>query len=183
MNLRQLRWPVVLAALVVTLGGLFGGGHLVRSRTVDQPLAAALSGVDGLESYRVERVGDIQEIVLLPGPGADLKETYRAAERQVRQILKDAPHAIVVADRRGESLSAVADRLDLYVAEGVATGAYAAMADRIAAEVAPIGAEAEVAVDSRRVYVAVRLGDEYLYSVVDRPALRTGTAAGGGAGQ
>lgn len=180
MNLRQLRWPVVLAALVVTLGGLFGGGHLVKSRTVDQPLAAALAGVDGLESYRVERVGDLQEIVLLPGPEANLKETYRAVERQVRQILDDAPYAITVEDRRGASLSAVADRLDLYVAEAMATGAFSAMADRIAEEVEPLGAQAEVAVDSLRVYVAVRLGDEYLYSVVDRPAWPAGAAAGGG---
>jgi len=181
-NLRQLRWPVVLTALVVTLGGLFAGGQLVKSRTVDQPLATALSGVEGLESYRVERVGDLQEIVVLPGPDANLKETYRAVERQVRQVLKDAPHTITVEDRRGETLSGAADRLDLYVAEAMATGAFADMADRIAAEVHPLGAEAEVTVDGQRVYVAVRLGDEYLYSVADRPAWPAGAAAGGGGG-
>ncbi|MEW8978338.1 MAG: hypothetical protein AB2385_08025 [Symbiobacterium sp.] len=183
MNLRQLRWPVVLAALAVTLGGLFGGSQLVKSRTVDQPLAAALASVDGLDSYQVERVGDIQEIRIAPGPGASLRATYTAVDRQARQILAGAPYTIAVADRRGAALAAVATRLDLYVQEGVATGAFVAMADRIAAEVEALGAEADVAVDGERVYVTVRKGDEYLYSVVDRPGWPVAVPVTGGAGQ
>ncbi|MBY6276307.1 hypothetical protein [Symbiobacterium thermophilum] len=182
MNLRQLRWPVVLVTLAVTLAGLFGAGQLVRSQTIDQPLATALAAVDGLAAFHLAEVGAVSEIAIEPAPGASLREVYGAVDRQVRQILKDRPYVIAVAGSGAGELEPLVERLNLYVQEAVATGAFAAMADRIAAEAAAAGAEAHMAVDERRVYLTVRQGDTCAYRVVERPAWPSAAPQGGGTG-
>jgi len=183
LNLRQMRWPVVLAALVIALAGLFGTDHLVKSKTVDQPLQQALAGVDGLASYQLQRVGGKQEISVRLAPAADLKETYTAVDQQVQQILQTAPYLIRVEDQRSEDFARVANRLDLFVQEGVSTGQFAEMAERVEAEAVSLGAEAQVAVDGERVYLSLRKGDDYLHSVVERPQYPTPLVVEGGMGQ
>jgi len=178
-NLRQLRWPVVLASLAVTLAGLFGAGRLVRSQTVDQPLLTALSGLDGLSSYQVVQVGTVPEVEVHPAPGSNLREVYTEVDRQVRVILRGGQYEIKVTGNPTAELEQVAERLILFVHEAVATGAFSAMADRIADEAAAAGAEAHMAVDEQRVYLTVRQGDACAYRVVERPA-RPAAPAGGG---
>lgn len=182
MNLPRLRWPVVLVTLAVTLAGLFGAGRLVRSQTIDQPLMTALSGLEGLASYQVVQVGAVPEIEVRLAPGSNLREVYTEVDRQVRQILKDSPYKLTVAGTPSAELQQLAERLNLYVHEAVATGAFSAMADRIAAEAAAFGAETDLSVDDRRVYLTVRQGDACVYRVVERPAWPPAVPAGGGMG-
>lgn len=182
MNLRQFRWPVALVTLAVTLAGLFGAGRLVRSQTIDQPLMTALAGLEGLVSYQVVQAGDVPEVEIHPAPDANLRDIYTEVDRRLRQILKGSPYGITVLGSPTAALERAAERMNLYLQEAVATGAFAAMADRIAAEAASMGAEAQVAVDERRVYLTVRQGDAYLYRVVERPAWPPVVPAGGGMG-
>ncbi len=181
-NLRQLRWPVVLVTLAVTLAGLFGAHRLVRSQTVDQPLAAALADVEGLASHRVTQMGALAEIVITPAPGTNLRAVYEAVDRLVRQVLRDGKYTIVVAGSPEGGLEPLLERLNLYVQEAVATGAFSAMADRIAAEARAAGAEAHVAVDERRVYLTVVQGGAYAYRVVERPVWLPSLMPEGGTG-
>ncbi|BAD40622.1 hypothetical protein [Symbiobacterium thermophilum] len=182
MNLRQLRWPVVLVTLAVTLAGLFGAGQLVRSQTIDQPLVTALAGVDGLAAYHLAAVGGVSEITIEPAPGASLRKVYGEVDRRVRQILKDGQYVIAVAGSGAGELEPLVERLNLFVQEAVATGAFTGMADRIAAEAAAAGARAHMAVDDRRVYLTVWQADAYAYRVVERPAWPPAAPQGGGTG-
>lgn len=168
MNLQQIRWPVVLLVLGVTLAGLFGAGYVLKSQTVDQPVRELLAGTPQLESYRVEQRNGEMEITVRFTGAVDLKETYAGLDEELRAILKGAPYRLRVEDERTPALRRAAERIDLYVAEGVATGAFAAMADRIEAEAEAAGAEARVAIDSARVYVTLTAPDGYLYSVTER---------------
>jgi len=177
-----MRWPVVLLTLAISLAGLFGTGYLVKNHTVDQPLLQALSHMEALASYAVSPAGSAQEITVRLKPTADLKEAFAEVDGQARQILKATPYTIHVEDSRTPELEQVANRVDLYVQEGIATGEFAAMADRIEAEAGKLGAAAQVAVDSRRVYVALLKGQDYMYSVVERPVLGGAPWQEGGSG-
>lgn len=176
MNLQQIRWPVVLLVLGITLGGLFGAGFLLKSQTVDQPLREMLAQVAQVESYTIKPVGDQQEITIRLKDSADLKEEYARLDGEIRRILKSVDYAIKVEDRRTPELEQAAKRLDLYVQEALVTGQFATMADRVEAEAQKVGAGAQVTVDGQRVYIAIKKGDAYLYSVVarntERPAVR-----------
>jgi hypothetical protein len=182
MNLHQIRWPVVLLALAVSLGGLFGAGFLLKSQTVDQPLHEMLARAPQVESYTVVRSDDRQTITVRLKEAADLKKAYGDLDQEVRKILKAVPYEIKVEDRRTPELEQAAQRLDLYVQEALATGQFATMAERIEAEAAKVGARASVAVDGQRVYVSIRKGDGYLYEVVQRTTERPVVLKEGGFG-
>lgn len=169
MNLQQIRWPVVLLVLALSLGALFGAGSILKMTTVDRPLKEALSQAAPVDSYTVQRTGGRHQITVRLKQSADLKAAYGALDTAVGQVLESEPYAISVEDRRTPELEQVAKRLDLYVQEALVTGQFATMADRVEAEARKAGAVAEVGVDGQRVYVALRKGDAYLYSVVERP--------------
>lgn len=182
MNLQQIRWPVVMLVLAITLGGLFGAGFLLKSTTVDQPLKEMLSKADGIESYNVQRTGEAHEITVRLKESADLKGSYGAIDKEIRTLLNTVPYKITVEDRRSPELTQVSKRLDLYVQEALATGQFATMADRVESEAQKMGAVAEVAVDGQRVYVALKKGEAYLYSVTERTQDRPMALKEGGFG-
>lgn len=182
MNLQQIRWPVVLLVLAVSLGGLFGAGYLLKSQTVDQPLRAMLDKATHVESYSVARVGDRQEITVRLTEAADLKTAYAELDQQVGTLLRAVSYEIKVEDRRTPELEQVASRLDLYIHEALVTGQFATMADRVEEEAGKVGAAVRVGVDGQRVYVAIRKGDAYLFTVVERPAEQPVARKEGGLG-
>jgi len=175
-NLQQIRWPVVLLVLAVTLAGLFGAGYVLKSQTVDQPVRELLAGTPQVESFSVEQTNGLTEITVRFASTVDLKEAYAKLDGDLRGILKGARYRLQVEDRRTPALGRASERIDIYVAEGVATGEFATMADRIEAEAEAVGAEARIGIDSERVYVTLRASDGYLFSVTER------RAAGGGEG-
>lgn len=178
-----MRWPVVLLTLAISLAALFGTGYLVQNRTVNQPLLQALSRMEQLESYEVSHAGETQEIALRLRPDADLKQAYADVDSQVRQILKQTPYRIRIEDQRSPDFVQAADRIELYVQEAMATGEFAAMADRVQEEARQLGAEARVAVDNQRVYVSLRRDEAYMYDVVERPTSVGAVRTGGGVAQ
>lgn len=182
MNLQQIRWPVVVLVLALALGAMFGGGYLLKSQTVDQPLRTMLDQAADVDSYTVVRAGDKQEITVRLKESADLKAAYDKLDEEISKILVTAPYVIKVEDRRTPELEQAAMRLDLYVQEALATGQFSTMADRVEAEAQEVGATARVGVDSRRVYVTIKKGDGHLHSVVERAAERPLVLKEGGFG-
>ncbi|MFZ5824166.1 MAG: hypothetical protein ACOY94_07555 [Bacillota bacterium] len=182
MNLQQIRWPVVLLVLAISLGGLFGAGYLLKSQTVDQPLRTMLDKAVHVESHSVERFGDQHKITVRLKESADLKEAYADLDKEIRTVLKTVRYEIEVEDRPTPELEQAAKRFDLYVQEALVTGQFATMADRLEAEAQKVGATVEVGVDGQRVYVAVTKGDAYLYRVVERPVERPLALTEGGFG-
>ncbi len=177
-NLQNLRWPVVLATMAVALGALFGGGYLMQAQTVDAPLQTFYGSHEAVVSHTVKKTNDRYEITIELTEEADLPSAYADLIKETERILGSQPFELRVKDRRSPELERALRRVNLYVQEGLATGRFATMADRIEAEAAEAGLEAAVAVDSARVYVVLRDGDHYLYSVVERPTV-SGTPRGG----
>lgn len=169
MNLQNMRWPVVFAAMAVALGLLFGGGLLVKDRTVKEPLAALYEASPAVERYAIEEQSAGYVITLKLDEAADLAGTYGELALETERLLGGVPYEIRLEDERTPALEATERRVNLYVQEALATGQFAAMAEQVAAEAAQLGQNAEMAVDSQRVYVTIRGEDGYLLSVTERP--------------
>lgn len=183
MNLQQIRWPVVIVALALTLGVLFGAGWLLKSQTVDQPLQQLMAREPQVAASSLLREGDEMIIQVSLKQSIDLQTTYAQLNQDIRKIMGSAAYRIKVQDQRTPALEQAVRRIDLYVQEAMATGQFATMADRVEAEAQKLGATATVGVDSDRVYVTVELGDHYLYHVVERQPVRTAANQGGGGSQ
>lgn len=169
-NLQNLRWPVVVATMAVSLGALFGGGYVLKNRTVDGPLQSLYSSSPGVESYAVEEQTDKYLITLKLKETPDFAGTYAQLEEETEQLLKGLPFEIKLEDGRTPALEQTQRRVNLYVQEALATGQFAAMADRVEAEAAEAGQTARLSVDNAHVYVELWGDGGYLYTVTDRPA-------------
>ncbi|HYF91215.1 MAG TPA: hypothetical protein VD969_03105 [Symbiobacteriaceae bacterium] len=168
MNLQNLRWPVIVATMAVTLAVLFGAGFLVKSQTVEEPLKAAYTKSPVVETSSVERQGDKYVIKVKFKDVPDFALAYGDLYEETERLLKETPFTIQVADHRSPKLEQTFRRVNLYVQEALATGQFSAMADRVEAEAAKAGLTARLAVDNDRVFVQMHDEGAYLYSVAER---------------
>lgn len=179
MNLQNLRWPVVFGTMAIALGALFGGSFLVNRQTVSEPLKSLYASSEVVVSHTIDRAEERQVITVRLSETADLAEAYKLLNDDTKRVLKGAPFMIKLEDNRNPELEQLFRRVNLYVQEALATGQFSAMADRVAEEAAKAGATAQFAVDSERVYIALRQGDAYLYSVVERQPAKVSAGEGG----
>lgn len=168
MNLQNLRWPVILAAMAATLAVLFGAGFVVKSQTVEEPLRAAYAKSPVVETSNIERQGDKYVIKVKFKDVPDFAPAYGDLHDETEKLLKDTPFAIQVEDHRNPKLELTFRRVNLYVQEALATGQFSAMADKVEAEAAKAGLTARLEVDNDRVFVQMHDSDAYLYSVAER---------------
>lgn len=170
MNLQNLRWPVVIATMAITLGALFGTGFIMKSHTVDEPLNSLYRGSAVVEEHKVELQNDGHVITVTLRDTPDFETAYKKLNDETRKILGSGRYTLKVADHRTPQLEQVNRRVNLYVHEALATGQFAVMAEKVEQEAAKAGATAYVAVDSDRVYVQLKYASGYLYNVVERNA-------------
>ncbi len=169
MNMPNLRWPVAVLTMVIALTALFGVGFAFKNQTVDGPLKAAIQATPKVESYRVERSGDEYEITVLLADSGELDRIYTALDKEIVKILgPQQPYQIKLEDRRTAELEDLARRANLYVHEALMTGHFSAMADKVEAVAASLGATARMSVDGDRVYVQIHKQGNYLYTVLER---------------
>lgn len=173
MNLQSLRWPVLVAAMAVTVGALFGGSLLLKSQTVDGPLESMLKGSTQVESHKIERDGANYVINVKLKDVPDLALAYSQLDKEAGKVLKGIDFDLVVEDSRSPKLEETYRRVNLYVQEALATGQYATMADRIEAEAAKNGITARMSVEGNRVFVQLHDGPAYLYGVAERAVTTT----------
>jgi hypothetical protein len=183
MNLQTLRWPVVVLTMAVALTALFGGGFVLKSRTVEEPLKAVYTSAPSVEKAPdLVKDGNGYTITVTLKDVPDFAAAYTALNQQTKQILKDLPYTIKIEDHHTAALDELNRRVSLYVQEGIATGQFATMADRVEQEAVKAGMTARVGVDTDHVYVQLKANDGYLYSVVPRPGRSTPATSSATAG-
>lgn len=168
-NMMEMRWPVVLVSLIVSLGLLFGGYKLVQQQTVVAPLDVALHAIAGVQSYTWTDASDGRHLTLMLSPDASLGQTYTAVVKTVRALAPNDTVVVDVKDDRSPALQALYDQVNLAVQEGMQTGHYLDMADHVTALATKANAKATVTVDGGHVYVSLEQGGHRLLSVVQRP--------------
>jgi len=180
LSLSGVRWPILVTTVVMTLAVLFAGGYLLKTRTVDEPLESLLTKSPLVELHAIERPGDRRDISVTLKDTPDLERAYTTLDEGVRDILKGAPYALTIEDHRNPALEQTFRRVNLYVQEALVTGHFTDMAQLIEREAAQGGATARLSVDQDRIYLQLKAGDAYLYSVTDRPKPPAAQASEGG---
>lgn len=173
MNVRGIRWPVVAAAMAVTLGLLLGIGFVLKTQTVDAPLKALYASSPAVAAATIDRAEEGYKITLQMKDVPDLAAAYSTLDQETAKLMKGIPYTIAVADQRNDQLEQAYRRVNLYVQEALTTGRFADMADRAETEATKVGLTARIAVDNDRVYVQMKGENGYLYSVVNRTAADT----------
>jgi hypothetical protein len=179
-NLQHLRWPVILVSMAVVLAALFGGGFLLKTQTVDEPLKLLFSGSAWVERHEIDRDGDMTKITVTVKETPDLATAYVKLHESTHQVMKGRSFQLILSDRRTPALEQAMRRANLFAQEALVTGQFAAMADKIEAEASKVGITARFDVDSEHIYLQLHQDGAFLYQVTERTSPTKAPRAEGG---
>jgi hypothetical protein len=175
-RLKDLRIPIIIAAMLVTLALLLGGQFLYQKYYIEQPLFKLLHETRAVKSLKFDQ-GQTQTVLKVEfGEVGNLKEAYGKVTETAEQVLGSSV-PIRIVDHRSPELKQVFDHSQFAVYEAIMNGNFTGMAKTVEeqARLAQLDRYA-VYVDRNNVYVQLHKGGNYLYEVIPRD---TGTKVSG----
>lgn len=168
MGLPGLSAKRILLIALVTAALLALGGAAYAYLAHHQPAASWLRAHPDVRSFRISRPGTAPPVVTVQlGPVPDLARSYEELRAGVSRRLGDASR-LVIQDQRSAELEAWWAWAHVAVEEGIATGGFVAMRERLASLAAPSGIDLRLAVAPDLVFVHAVREESYLYAVMPR---------------
>ncbi|GAW91542.1 hypothetical protein [Calderihabitans maritimus] len=169
MLVHGLKIPVIILTAILTFGLLLGGQWLYTHYQVEQPLAAQLERVNGVDDYYIQKKNAKLLVSVSLAPVNNLMHTYREIEQAVREVFPGKSIELIVKDRRNKLLERAWYESQFAVHQAVAQGSYVEMA-RVIEEVSnKYNIERyAVNIDQDNIYVQFHKDEVYLYEIVSR---------------
>jgi len=166
LRLDDIRINVVVVVFIVVLGLAMSLQYFIHKKAVIEPIYQAFANIDGVESVELqEQDGRIilmlalTEVEQLHTLAAEIGETAARFSQPIRILFKDRPN---------ETLKAAYDQMHFALEQGIATGYFVEMAERIAELAGKYQVDYALRIDGNYVYLQLHDGGNYLYKVVSR---------------
>lgn len=169
MDLRGMRWPVLITSVLATFAVLFGAFALYRHQAVDGSVVRQYEQVAGVEDVVLETGGGLTDVIVTLGPGADLAAVYRELVEAGDRVLGQGRYRLTLRDQRDEAVSEAFYRMHFSLQEANATGRFTEMA-RAVDDIAEMAAltRYRVEVGDNHIFVTLEKDGQYLYEVLPR---------------
>lgn len=164
--MRNLRYSVIAAIVVLVLGLLFGGQLVYTKYVLERPVVDALNLP---EVERTEYLEKTETVVVKLKNVQNLRETYLKIQDRLKANQNTDNLRIQIMDNRSPLLAAAWYQSQFAVHQAIMQGDFVSMHQTIS----NIASEHElerhaVFIDSNRVYVAFYKDGNYLYEVIGR---------------
>jgi len=165
---RDLRIPVVLLVLLVSLSAFWGVRWLYNRYSIEEPLARYLESSQLVQSFEINRRWQVVRVTVNLAPAENLKDTYREITQGIQAVLDGRPFELQLQDNRDEQLKRAFYYSQFAVYEAITKGNYREMIKDVDQRAKEIGASAYVFLDQDRVYLQMKRNGHYLYEVIPR---------------
>lgn len=167
LNLKDLSYRSIVAALLVTVALLWGAGAVHRYATVDRPLAVLLEKHPEVADFTLSRPrGAPPRVEVRLRDVADLQRTYEGLTEGLQQVL--GRHTLAIADTRTPDLVAFYAQAQFALQEAAQNGNFVAMQAHLAALASTYGIELRLSIGRERLYIQARSEHGVLYEIVSR---------------
>lgn len=164
----RLHYIILACFLSLTL---LGGGHLLYKKLVwEKSLEKRLQSIPPVEGVILK---DKDRIEVELGPTLDLKQTYLQVEEALYDFYRGSPPQLVIRDQRSPVLNEVWEETQFVVYEAAVRGTFTAMAQEMEKKAKMHGVEARLAMDGKRIYVALYKDEHFLYEIIPFAPLRS----------
>ncbi|MCL5058609.1 MAG: hypothetical protein M1130_11610 [Actinobacteria bacterium] len=174
---------IVVLALLVGLGCLWGGQWAFKRFNYERPLARVLSENKDIASYSIVSEGPEPEVEVTLKQVDSLQDTYRNIQQSVDSAVSGKTVKITVKDNRDQVLDNVYRDARLAAYEALDRGNYLEMGGYIQRRASGEGARARVSLDGERLYIQMDHGDKYLYEIIPRTGGAEDSASDSGGGR
>lgn len=183
MQWNGVRVHIVVLALLVGLGVLWGGQWAFKRFNYERPLAVVLSENEDIASYSIISEGMEPEVEVTLKQVDSLQDTYLNIQQSVDSAVSGKAVKITVKDNRDQVLDNVYRDAQLAAYEALDRGNYLEMSDYIQRRASTEGARARVSLDGERLYIQMDHGDKYLYEIIPRTVKAEDSALDSGGGR
>lgn len=163
-NVKQV--GVVVVTLVITVGLLFGAQAFAQRETVVGPLMRMLAQIKSVQHYQVIRKGSSTEVAVKLAPKANLESVYHQVVQTATRVISPSQLQISIQGNTDTALKQVNRTMDFAIQQGIATGDYVKMQQRIQKDAKTAHITASVSIDSSNIYLSLAQGKHNLYQVV-----------------
>lgn len=165
----KLRLLPILITFILTFSLLFGGWFVYRSVAVENPLAQAVSSIDGVQLKDIKITASRVVIRLNAEQDISLREVYRQVAENGEQTIGKRQLDIQIVNPSSAKLDQIWSAALFDVAQAMETKHYAQIPktmDRLMQEHAGLTAVTEM--DDSNVYVRLQDGDSSKYIILPR---------------
>jgi len=186
MRWQGLKIPVIILSLLAGMAFIFGVQWLYQKYSLQEPLNAALSRNNAVESFQVNSDGRLLRVNVVLKYDADLMQAYKEVRKELAGTLGKRPFQLTLGDSRDDVLNKVWYNSQYAIYQAIEQGSYQDMAAVVHREAGATGAEAKIYIDEENIYLRLKHRGHTLDQVIPRGAGRNSgnvraPAAGGGA--
>lgn len=168
MQWNGIKIPVVVLALLVGMGALWGAQWLFNRFNYERPLTRVLQENGDIASYKINDRGPVLEVEVKLRKVENLQDSYSKLSGSVRDVVGRRSVKITVGDDRDAVLEGIYYQTRLAAYEALERGNFLEMEDFIAQRAAREGARARVFLDRDRMYIQISHDNKYLYEIIFR---------------
>ncbi|MFZ5649758.1 MAG: hypothetical protein ACOY4I_02740 [Bacillota bacterium] len=168
MQWNGIKVPVVVLALLVGMGALWGAQWLFNRFNYERPLTRVLQENGDIASYKINDQGPVLEVEVKLRKVENIQESYNKLSGSLRDIVGSRSVKITIKDDRDAVLEGICYQTRLAAYEALERGNFLEMEGFIAQRAAREGARARVFLDHDRMYIQINHDNKYLYEIISR---------------
>jgi hypothetical protein len=170
MDLKGIKLTAVLLIAVLMFGLLLGGKYVYGKVTSDQPLFKSFQNVPEVTGVQIlKNTKKEMEILVTLAEVDDLAVAYHNLAQMAQPVAGDRECRLILTDARNEILAKAYYDIHYLIQESIATGAFAAMADKVEERIDRTEINRHrVVVGNEYVFVQLHHDGQYLYEIIPR---------------
>jgi hypothetical protein len=167
--MKNLKWPVIVLAFIVTLSASAGLVHLRQRQMINEPLFKRVKEYEPVEEVQLRKDGSIQVVEISLGYVDNIALAHRTINDEVGRLLGAGRYKLVIQDKRNEALEAAFNAVHLALFESEQRGNFTEMRALVSETLLGLNVDDfQIMVDQENIYLQIRHGDSYLYEIVAR---------------
>ncbi|MDD3852627.1 MAG: hypothetical protein PHD40_03105 [Syntrophomonadaceae bacterium] len=167
-NIGGIRIPIVIIALLITVGLLLGGMRLYNYYNVEQAVQKSVTQIESVTGANVSKSNGQYTILIKLNWSQNLQGVYNEADQIGKQYFGNTTYSIQVLDKRNQRLNNIFINLQPLIYETLAKDEYVRMKSEIDKQVIKTQMDYFLQVDQDNIYISIRDGDYYLYEIIQR---------------
>lgn len=168
MQWQGLKIPVIIFTILVGLVVIFGVQWIYQKYSLQNPVNLLLSSNESVESYQMVQENNQVKITLDIKDDANLMQAYNEIQKQLAPKMGRRSFSLLLQDNRDDSLQKVWYNSQYAVYQAIAQGSYQNMAEKINREAGAAGAEVQVYIDEKNIYIRLKKDGRTLDEVISR---------------
>lgn len=170
MRIKGFSLPVIIVALVFTLGVLVSLNWVYTEMLVKKPLGQQISEVEGVRNYTIEKGTDGLILSVELDMVKNIETTYSNLNEIVQSHVKDNQgFEIVILDNPSTDLIAVWNEIQYYAYQSLAQGDFVSLKDSMQSlEQINDSIKYEVYINDTHLFIQVQSHENYIYRILQR---------------